>query len=175
LQLTPGQRLGIDKVLAALNAAEAGPSEEDLSDAPMLDCWRPFFSAEGTPILWGIVSGHPRLRDNDQITTSQLVALDAENVWALNVSRWYRLAQPFSEFEAELVEGFNTKEASGFLQLDIPGFEPLDDRGLLTRLLTANGERIRMRQTARPGICGTAIDLWSNIPCIALSILLYIV
>ena len=128
---------------AALNAAEAGPSEEDLAGAPMLDCWRPFFSAQGTPILWGIVSGHPRLRDNDQITTSQLVALDAENFWARTVSRWYRLAQPFSEFEAELAEGLNMKNATGFLQLDIPGFEPLEDRGLLTRLLTANGEWIR--------------------------------
>lgn len=34
------------------------------------------------------------------------------------------------------------KEASGLLQVDILGFQPLDDRGLLTGLLTANGERI---------------------------------
>lgn len=120
MQLTPDQRLWIDKVLAALNAAEAGPSEEDLSDAPMLDCWRPFFSRQGTPILWGIGSGHPSLRDNDHITTSQLVALDGQNIWARTVSRWYRLAQPFSGLEADLAEGLNMKEAFGFLQVDIP-------------------------------------------------------
>lgn len=47
-----------------------------------------------------------------------------------------------------MAEGFNAKEASGLLQLDIPGFQPLDDRGLVTRLLTANGERIRKLDAA---------------------------
>lgn len=144
MKLTPGQRIWIDKVLAALDAAEAGPSEEDLAGAPVLDCWRPFFSGRGTPILWGIVSGHPHLRDYDHITTSPLVALDGQNTWARTVSRWYRLAQPFAEFEAELAKGLNMKKASGFLQFDIPGSEPLDDRALLDRLLAAYGERIRV-------------------------------
>lgn len=80
MKLTPGQRIWIDKVLAALNAAEAGPTKADLSEAPVLDCWRPFFSRQGTPILWGIVSGHLSLRNTDHITTSQLVALDGQNI-----------------------------------------------------------------------------------------------
>lgn len=144
MKLTPEQRLRVDKLLAALDAAEAGPTAADLTAAPVLDCWRPLFSRQGTPILWGIVSGHPRLRDNDHITTSPLIALDLGNTWARTVSRWYRLAQPFAELEAKVAEGLNMKKAAGFLQVDIPGFQLLDDRALLDRLLAAYGERIRI-------------------------------
>lgn len=143
MKLTPDQRLWVDRMLVAMDAAEAGPSAADLDRAPVLDAWHPLVSAQGAPILWGIVSGHPRLRDNDHITTSSLVALDDQNAWARTVSRWYRLAQPFSGFESDLAQSLGVEKSSGFLQLDIPGFQPLNNRNLLDRLLCAHGERIR--------------------------------
>ena len=88
MKLTPDQRAWIDKVLTAITAAEAVPSQADLADAPVLDCWRPLISHRGDLILWGMVSGHPRL-GNNQITTSQLVAIDAAQGWARTASRWY--------------------------------------------------------------------------------------
>ena len=88
MKLTPDQRIWIDKVLAAITAVEAGPSETDIADAPVLDCWRPLISRKGNMTIWSLVSGHPRL-GNNQITTSQLVAIDAAQGWARTASRWY--------------------------------------------------------------------------------------
>ncbi len=143
MKLTPDQRIWIDKVLAAITAAEAGPSETDIADAPVLDCWRPLISRRGDLTLWGMVSGHPRL-GNNQITTSQLVAIDAAQGWARTVSRWYRLARPFAEYEAEVARSLGARVTGpGFLQVEIIGFEPLDDPELLATLLDAYIKRIR--------------------------------
>ncbi|SEN56434.1 hypothetical protein SAMN04489859_1009119 [Paracoccus alcaliphilus] len=76
MKLTPDQRIWVSKVLAAISAVETAPSEADLADAPVLDCWRPLISHRGDLILWGMVSGHPRLGSN-QITTLQLIAVNA--------------------------------------------------------------------------------------------------
>ena len=76
MKLTPDQRIWVSKVLAATSAVETAPSEADLADAPVLDCWRPLISHRGDLILWGMVSGHPRLGSN-QITTLQLIAVNA--------------------------------------------------------------------------------------------------
>lgn len=139
----PDQHPWVQKLRAALTAAETGPSKADLAEAPVLDLWRPLVSPHGAPILWGLASGHPRL-GNTWVTTSQLVAIGPAKGWARTASRWYALARPFTDYEAEVARSLGMKNAPpGFLQLDMPGFQPLEDERLLGRLLTAWAERIR--------------------------------
>ncbi len=126
------------KMRSAITAADAGPSETDLAGAPMLTYWRPHVSRHGALILWGIVSGHPSLRDG-WITTSQLVAIDVAKGWARTASRWYALGQP----EATIAQGLGMEVApAGFVQIDVPGYRPLDDMSLLDQLLVAWRDRI---------------------------------
>lgn len=134
--------LWAQKIRTAITAADAGPSETDLAGAPILTYWRPHVSRHGAPILWGIASGHPRLKGG-WITTSQLVAIDVDRAWARTASRWYVLAQPFSAYEVKIAKGLGMEEApSGFVQVDLPGYRPLDDLSLLDELLGAWRERM---------------------------------
>lgn len=130
------------KIRSAIAAADGGPSEYDLAGAPVLNYWRPHITHHGAPILWGMASGHPKLTEG-WITTSQLVAIDPNLGWARTASRWYVLAQPFSDYEATIAEGLGMEEApSGFVQIDLPGYRPLDDLSLLDELLGAWRERM---------------------------------
>ena len=130
------------KVRSALKAAADGPTETDLASAPVLNYWRPYVSYRGAPILWGIASGHPRLKEG-WITTSQLVAIDVDRGWARTASRWYALGGPFSDYEATIAKGLGLQEApSGFAQIDVPGYRPLDDASLLNELLAAWRQRM---------------------------------
>jgi outer membrane protease len=134
--------LWAEKLRSAITAADRGPSENDFTGAPVLKYWRPHVSRHGAPILWGIASGHPRLKGG-WITTSQLVAIDVDQGWARTASRWYALGGPFSDYEAMIAEGFGIDEApSGFVQMDVPGYRPLDDMSLLDQLLAAWRDRI---------------------------------
>lgn len=135
------------KIRTAITAAEGGPSEHDLAGAPTLNYWRPHITRHGAPILWGMASGHPTLAEG-WITTSQLVAIDANRAWARTASRWYVLAQPFSAYEAKIAEGLGMEEAPpGFVQVDLPGYRPLDDLSLLHELLGAWRERMTRNDT----------------------------
>jgi hypothetical protein len=138
----PAQPHWAKKIRAAIKAADGGPSETDLAEAPVLNYWRPHVSRHGAPILWGMVSGHPTLAGG-WITTSQLVAFDANLGWARTASRWYVLAQPFSDYEAKIAKSLGMEKApSGFVQIDVPGYRPLDDLSLLDELLGAWRERM---------------------------------
>ncbi|AXI52205.1 MULTISPECIES: DUF6634 family protein [unclassified Sulfitobacter] len=138
----PAQPHWAKKIRAAIKAADGGPSETDLAEAPVLNYWRPHVSRRGAPILWGMVSGHPRLAGG-WITTSQLVAIDANRGWARTASRWYALGRPFSDYERSIAKGLGMDEApSGFVQIDVPGYRPLDDLSLLDELLGAWRERM---------------------------------
>lgn len=130
------------KIRTAITAADGGPSEHDLAEAPVLNYWRPHITRHGAPILWGMASGHPTLSEG-WITTSQLVAIDVDRTWARTASRWYVLAQHFSDYEAKIAKGLGMEEApSGFVQVDLLGYRPLDDLSLLDELLAA--WRVRM-------------------------------
>jgi hypothetical protein len=130
------------KLRSAIKAADAGPSETDFAEAPMLTYWRPYVSRHGAPILWGIASGHPRLRGG-WITTSQLVAINVNQGWARTASRWYALDQPFSVYEATIAQDLGIEAASaGFVDIDVPGYRSLDDMSLLDQLLAAWRDRI---------------------------------
>ena len=69
------------------------PTPDDLSNAPCLSHWS--FAATITgdvTVLFGIVNGHPRIRDGGWCTTSMLVAIDTCHwKWARTLSRFYRI------------------------------------------------------------------------------------
>jgi|TARA_R110002012_G_scaffold321035_1_gene547153 hypothetical protein len=83
------------------------------------------------------VSDHPRLRGG-WITTSQLVAIDVDQGWARTALRWYALGQPFPVYETTIALDLGIEAAqAGFVQVDVPGYRPLDDISLLDQLLAA--------------------------------------
>ncbi|MEG3662782.1 DUF6634 family protein [Celeribacter halophilus] len=137
------------KIRSAMKAVDAGVSEADLATAPNLTYWRPHISRQWAPILWGMVSGHPELSDG-WITTSQLVAIDPNLRWARTASRWYALGPPFSEYEAIIAQGLKFEGApAGFVQIEVPGYMPLDDMSRLDELLAA--WRVRMQSENEEG------------------------
>jgi len=69
---------------------DVGPTVPDLAYAPKLDNWVAMQDRVGHIMLFGHVTGHPRLGDRD-IHTSQVYGLDAEAGWARTHNRWYRL------------------------------------------------------------------------------------
>lgn len=88
--MTPDDVEWLDRLAAAIAAAEARPTADDLAAAPVIDLWRPLVSPTGVVVLCGFVAGHPRL-GNALTRTSPLVALDVSAGHARTVSRWYRL------------------------------------------------------------------------------------
>lgn len=143
MRLSYDLRTQLDRVLNAIAAAEAGPAEADLANAPVLDHWRPLMSGPHVLVLWGSVSGHPEL-GSDLITTTPLIALNTSRGWARTKSRWYRLARSFAEFGAELAASMGVQEPGpSFLQFDLPGYQPIRDMDLLDERLAAYILRVR--------------------------------
>lgn len=85
IKLTPIDREWIDKLLRAMVTAEAGPSEADLAQAPVLSDWKAAISPGGHVILWGKVVDHPLLGTTN-LTTSLLIAINPEDGWARTAS-----------------------------------------------------------------------------------------
>lgn len=127
----------LDRLMAAIAAAEAGPDPADLAAAPVIDLWRPLASRSGAVALCGLVSGHPRL-GNTLIVTSQLIALDADAGHARTASRWYRLGLRLPPAEAG-----TAKDPWSMCAARSPGILPFDDLDALSRLLLAHRSRIR--------------------------------
>ncbi|WP_313352518.1 DUF6634 family protein [Paracoccus sp. (in: a-proteobacteria)] len=143
MKLSPTDRKWFDKVLRAIAAAEAGPSEADLVQAPVLSDWKAAISPSGHIMLWGEVTDHPLL-GTASITTSQLIAIDPEAGWARTASRWYRLCRSIDAFAAELVESLNGKKAEAeAIRFTLPGFMNVDDPALLAQLLATYIARVR--------------------------------
>ncbi|WGR63110.1 ATP-dependent Lon protease (plasmid) [Paracoccus ferrooxidans] len=137
MALSPQHRAGLDRALKAIAEAEAGPTEADLTDAPVIDHWRPLRSGSRTIVLWGYVSGHPLL-GRDTTTTSPLLAIDVEAGWARTKSRWYNLGRPFAALEAELAESIGVEwPAVDFIQFSLPGYLPLERPDQLPELLAS--------------------------------------
>jgi len=143
MKLSPTDRAWFDKVLRAIAAAEGGPSDADLAQAPVLSDWKAAISPGGHIMLWGEVTDHPLL-GTTSITTSQLIAIDAEAGWARTASRWYRLGRALDALEAELGKSLNEKNTEAdAIRFTLPGFHNIDDPELLQRLLTEYITRVR--------------------------------
>lgn len=135
MALSPEHRAGLDRALKAIAEVEAGPSEADLIDAPIIDHWRALRSGSRTIVLWGNVSGHPVI-GRDSTTTSPLLGINVQSGWARTKSRWYILGQPFSVLEAALAESMGIENPpADFLRFELPGYLPLESPDQLPELL----------------------------------------
>lgn len=90
---THRERIAAADALLAQIAAGWRPSAADLCDAPLIDGWIPMVAEDGT-VLFGEVVRHPLIRDGRTTTTSMLLALDGNRLWARTISRFYRLGRP---------------------------------------------------------------------------------
>lgn len=124
----------LDLCLAAIRAAEAGPSPEELAHAPLMETWRVLVSPEGAPVLWGKVIDHPRL-GTAMITTSRLVAFSPERGHARSLSRWFRLGTPYPA--ATRRPGALRNRATRSLEdFEAHAFTVLQDADRLSRILS---------------------------------------
>lgn len=74
--------------LAELSAGRP-PDPVSLSAAPLLRRWGVIRAT--SPVLTGLVYGHPDLEDGKNAITSGLLAIDRERGWARTISRFYLL------------------------------------------------------------------------------------
>lgn len=143
MKLSPKDREWYDKVLRAIAAAGAGPSDEDLAEAPILTEWAAAVSRRGHVTLLGVVTGHPRL-GTASITTSQVIAVDTNLVWARTASRWYRLGRSVSETEREAGKSSKGAKAAAYaMRIAQAGFRMVDDRVVVEQLLAAYARKVR--------------------------------
>ena len=78
----------------SLELGLAGPSSDDLDDAPTLTHWIAIQDPEyGGAVLLGTPIGHPTCI-GPLTRTSRLCRLDEAGTWARTASRWYRLSVP---------------------------------------------------------------------------------
>ncbi|MEL6931569.1 MAG: DUF6634 family protein [Pseudomonadota bacterium] len=87
------------QMLTALEEAEAGPTERELLDAPMLNPWRLELWSDHFR-LYGECEDHPDI-DDRHVTTSPLLALNANAGWARSRSRWYKVGPDFQTTEPD--------------------------------------------------------------------------
>lgn len=78
------------------------PSPTELGAAPLLTRWCAG-AMDQTPRLFGIVTGHPRLREGARIITSPYLQVNPEQSWARTWSRYYNLDNYEPHFLAELI------------------------------------------------------------------------
>lgn len=93
--MPPELKHHLARVMIAIRAAEARPSVAEIAAAPILERWRVLISPQGTPVIWGQVSGHPRLGET-MISTSRLIAINQRAGWARSMSRFFRLGTPIA-------------------------------------------------------------------------------
>lgn len=117
-----------DRMESILALLTRGPSAEDIASAPRIDRWEVMVSPSGAPVLWGHVTGHPRL-GHCELRTSRVIGMDHRAGWARTYGRWYVLGPSRADFEP----GAAAITAS----VDLRGFRPLRDEAGLTRLMAA--------------------------------------
>ena len=151
--MAPELKHHLARVMIAIRAAEARPTVAEIAEAPLLAGWRVLISPQGSPVIWGQVSGHPRLGDT-MISTSRLIAINQSAGWARSISRWFRLGAPIAGDEtrdrppATLSQAKRQASASEF-----GDFIALDDMRLLRSILADFIARAR-EEAAAQGIGG---------------------
>jgi hypothetical protein len=79
-----------EEVLRAIADAERGPTDEELSNAPIINHYRLETIGESVQQIYGQVQGHPTI-DDPYVTTTPLFGFDPDAGWIRTRSRWYRL------------------------------------------------------------------------------------
>lgn len=101
----------IGEFIHTIEDADRGPSEHDLTDAPILNPWQ-ILQENEPPILrlYGCATGHPTI-DDDFLTTSPLLAFDPASGWARTRSRWYKIGPDWEDVKSsdrdEMTDIFN--------------------------------------------------------------------
>lgn len=72
-----------------------GPTRAEIVGAPVLDWWA--IGVRPAPCLVGAAHGHPILREQNRIVTSELFAIDTSRGFARTYSRFYKLGVPSGE------------------------------------------------------------------------------
>lgn len=80
----------LTRLRASIAAAERGPTELELMDAPGLVVWGAVLSAGYGIALSGPVIGHPLLGKTLAVT-SLVIRVAPDRTWARTLSRWYQL------------------------------------------------------------------------------------
>lgn len=137
--LNAQQQYHLARALKAIAAAETGPTAKDLAAAPVLDLWRPLVTLDAASVLWGYVTGYPRIVSGP-VVTSVLLAIDRVAGWARTLSRWYVLATSFSAFEGVIAQEQEGMRIVGF---ELSGFLPVDDPEVLDQLIASYVARLR--------------------------------
>ncbi|WP_146036479.1 DUF6634 family protein [Pseudotabrizicola formosa] len=96
------------------------PSPAKLGVAPLLARWSAGVM-DPTPRLFGIVTGHPRLREGARTFTSPYLQVNPEEGWARTWSRYYKLGDYDPRFFAELILDGVIPSSSGLIDLQISG------------------------------------------------------
>lgn len=116
----------IDRMASILALLARGPTADDIASAPRIDRWEVMVSPGGAPVLWGYVTGHPRLGDC-KLRTSRVIGMDRSAAWARTYGRWYALGMSRAASEPDAAPISAT--------IDLHGFRPLRDNAGLARLM----------------------------------------
>lgn len=79
-----------EEVLRAIADAERGPTDEELTNAPIINHYRLETIGQSVQQIYGKVQGHPTI-DDPYVTTTPLFGFAPDAGWARTRSRWYRL------------------------------------------------------------------------------------
>lgn len=84
----------------------SAPTEAELSAAPIVHRWQLLSNDNDTNDVSGFVSGHPRFRDGEFITTSALGQIDPSSppAWVRTKNTVYRLGAPAGAVESQVRE-----------------------------------------------------------------------
>src|SRR5690606_13480365 len=93
-------RRRIEAARAAMLRIRGGvsPTADELASAPLMELWG-VLGVE-PPVLFGRVSGHPKLGDGRVIQTSILLWIAGDESAARTLSRFYRLGTPVGDLLA---------------------------------------------------------------------------
>lgn len=114
------------RLSAAIKDAQRGPSDEDLEDAPLIECWMPVRDPLfGRPLLIGQASQHPAPVASRVDTTTPVVAIDVTMGFARTHDSWYRLGTPADAMARSLLPEELVETAARFIAEDRASFDQL--------------------------------------------------
>ena len=100
--------------------AQSEPEPIMLADAPRIDRWCAAV-VDDLPVLVGVVTGHPRLREGARTMTSPLIRIAPGEGWARTLSRYYRLGRPDRAVLAALRAEGRLRADAQFFNVPIAG------------------------------------------------------
>lgn len=138
----------------------AAPCPNDLADAIFLEAWQPCLSAQGFPVLWGVLVDHPRL-GRRPVLTSRILVIDRSDGWARSLQRLIRLGLCFARQRAQaspqlhgIVRQIRMIETAGYVSIDCPKMldSQLSDFARAVRLMHGSQAPARPPGSSQTGV-----------------------